>query len=94
MQYSIAKLMMLMTLVAIGLAAIRYLFIIGLLSFFAGMLMILGAMVAYPIAVITSPQKDTYLDLGGNPVFHYLHRLLAFGLTLVVVSFFCIAASN
>ena len=87
MQYSIAKLLLAITMVAMFCAALRYVHFVGPLCLPAGMLLLLAAGVAYPIAILSSPQKGTRLDPASNPILPYIHALAATGAAALILFF-------
>lgn len=92
MQYSIAKLLLSTTAVAIGFAAYRKADIVGPLCLPIGITILLAAGIAYPIAILSSPQKNTHLDLASNVALPYIHMLVGIGLIFLVV--FCIYVAS
>ncbi len=85
MQFSIAKLVLLVTLSAIAFAAMRSIRFVGPLSLLVGLLILLCCAIAYPIAILNSPQKNTQLDPASNPVLPYIHAFAGIGAGLILL---------
>ena len=85
MQFSISKLILIITLSAVAFAAMRSIRFVGPLSLPVGLLVLLFAMIAYPIAILNSPQKGTQLDPASNPTMPYIHCLAGLGFGLIVL---------
>jgi hypothetical protein len=78
-QSSVAKLVLAVAIAVVVLPALRYVHIVGRLSLPVGVLLLLAAGLAYPIAILNSPQKGTRLDVASNPALPYIHALAASG---------------
>jgi len=81
------------TLAAMGFAVMRSIDFVGPLCLPVGVLILLTVGIAYPIAILSSPQKATQLDLASNPVFPYIHMLAGVGLAFII-AFFVYFASD
>ena len=92
MQYSIAKLLLSTTAIAIGFGVYRRADVVGPLCLPIGITILFTAGIAYPVAILSSPQKDTHLDLASNAALPYIHMLVGIGLIFIVV--FCIYVAS
>ncbi|MEM8671530.1 MAG: hypothetical protein AAGG48_28680 [Planctomycetota bacterium] len=82
MKFSIAQLLLLTAAFALVVAVAQN-FIVAV---FGVALSICFALVAYPFAVLSSPQKDTYLDIHANKFIRFLNSLLLFGTIVIFIS--------
>jgi len=92
MQYSIIKLLLLVTGAALFFTVMRSIHFLGPMCLPVGLVLILFAGVAYPIAILNSPQKDTHLDPASNPVLPYIHLLAGVGAGFILLFFIYFAS--